>query len=324
MDARAKYARYLNEIRADAFNLSQQIITSPTLFIYSLEWVIQTLNSIPGKVQSPWDFRLLSNSYYRLANCYFNKGEYDRAIEQYLNAIHSLENLYQSEECGDDDHRNCIKICIDLSDTYTELKNIEAAACAFENAIHAYDRIKDKTADERDNDPHKNPTKFQNYFEGMLSDIDYFRCDTFKVNQTLLNQVHEERKNDINHLLENMGLENKFTPLPQNKQSISDQNYRLTAERYCKIAQNEVDRDKYNLAINAFQRAIEALNLIRLKEPLDVANIQEINNIIQTIKANEKSKNTIDSLAKFNLHSSSVEPPQDNMEIESTTLSYHQ
>lgn len=159
-----------------------------------IEEYTQGINSFLQIInKTPADFHALTNAYYDLATFYFNKTEYIKAAQCYLDAIQQLLQTELNDEC----YRKLTELYIDLADACYESLNQPAGDEAMSNAIKAFGLIKNKTgAEQKIGDPIANFKKFHEHYERKLSTNSYIESSKFTNHELLLGEGQVTRQQE--------------------------------------------------------------------------------------------------------------------------------
>jgi hypothetical protein len=192
------------------------------------------------KAPTDADIRLGALISFYLGDAHFNKLDFNAAVYHYLESIAYLEQIKSQK---DDDFRQYVKLFINLSDAYTEMKPEEASAKgfskeeaafqSFSNAMIAYNKISLKTDGEMKNIGAQvkkgNQQIFRDFFEEDLSSAKYFNIDSKenakkiyltqednKLVNTATNQLYIEMQPDnLLHSVNSLNVTPTFSPLPK-------------------------------------------------------------------------------------------------------------
>lgn len=262
------------------------------------------------KTKTVDDYRKAADEAHGAANNYFNNEKYAQAVESYENGIKYLLSIEKlANELEDDDYRELIMLCIDMSDAYLHMDNCSLANTVFSKAVEAFKLIKHKTLVENNllnkNDDYK---ALRNYIEKLTSQQSYLNSNHFQNNQTLLynkrgydsllnriTSLHVDDAmqvdNTLHTQLNNMNVSSMqlFTPLSK-QDHVSDNDYRNTAKELIFIGKKHALLNKKNDAIETLKQALKTYNRIRFKEPVDKVAINEIMQEITRLKEPQQPK----------------------------------
>ncbi|MCE0723010.1 MULTISPECIES: hypothetical protein [Legionella] len=253
--------------------------------------------------KTPADFHDLTNAYYDLATFYFNKTEYVKAGQCYLDAIKQLLHT----ELNDESYRKLTELYIDLADACYESVNQLGGDEAMSNAIKAFGLIKNKTIDEqRIGDPAINFQQFHAYYEKKLSTKSYLASSKFANHEHLLAEGQFARQEQslfeqfgaisisemqqIDHSIESMlnqlslsADKHPFNPVLINE-TPSDSAYRNMAMQLLALAKSHVQNKRITDTIETYKHAIRTLQTIKVPQKSDHEIIQHLQGQVEYLR----------------------------------------
>lgn len=234
--------------------------------------------------------RNVSLRYFLKGVALFNLKDYENAARNFWGGIVTLRKI-KNEILRDDDRRNYIDLCINLSDSYTHLFKHQEAQGAFEEAINMFPHIKEKTLTELQI---KNAEMFRQHFEKKLSSPGYLNSNRFKVHSAELYQIHTENTLDIGGLSLNNGMQQQFfaatssaTPFVASFNTQDDDNYRKTAAHFITSGRQYEYHSKTQEAEAAFKEALKAYQLINAKSAADHQVISQLKDKIDMVNKSD-------------------------------------
>lgn len=216
----------------------------------------------------------------------FNLKDYESAARNFWGGIVTLRKI-DTKDLTDNDKRNYIDLCINLSDSYNHLLRYKESEGAFEEAIKTFSNIKQKTIEES---LLQNAAMFRQHFEKRVSNKSYLNSHQFKVHNTELLQVHTENTLDIG-VLSLSGKQQPFfasaataAPFVASFDTQQDDHYRNTASHFIAYG-NTCDYQKnIQEAEAAYREALKAYQLIKSKSEGDQQVISQLQQKIDSFK----------------------------------------
>ncbi|KTD42130.1 hypothetical protein [Legionella parisiensis] len=253
------------------------------------------------------DFHDLTDAYYDLATFYFNKKEYVKAGQCYLEATKQLLKT----ELNDASYRKLTELYIDLADACYESFNQPAGDDAMSNAIKAFGLIKNKTSTEQKiGDPVANFKKFHAHYERTLSTDSYIESSKFANHELLLGEGQITRQQEqtffaqfeaisiseiqqidrsIESMLSQLSLSAEkplFNPVIINV-TPSDGVCRNMAMQLLALAKSHIQNRLIPETVATYRQAIQTLQMIKAPQQSDHQIIQHLEEQIKYLQKKE-------------------------------------
>ena len=239
----------------------------------------------------------MSASWIGLGIISFNASHYQDAAERFQAAASELHR-FDTAMLTDEDYRDLTECYINLADSLLHIHQPDNAINARQNAFFAFHQIVEKTSQEMAILSASNvPQAFIAFYEEKLSTKQYLESNEYSQNWQVLETVCEQR--EIENCLQKLNMnvsypvmiqnaslgEKSFLPIVPVDQA-TDGDRRVSAEEFCSLGEKYAENDEYGFAIQAFQTATKALEMVNDKTERDWALMEEIGKQVKILGNN--------------------------------------